>query len=78
MSITLRSSANTVQVVVADTGIGISREELSKVFEKFYQADPDNAGQVRGFGLGLFYAASSRASMAVPSTLTASRGRGVR
>ena len=56
VSITLRSAGNTVQVAVTDTGIGIPREELSKVFEKFYQADPDNAGQVRGFGLGLFYA----------------------
>jgi signal transduction histidine kinase len=26
------------------------------VFEKFYQIDPHNTGQVRGFGLGLFYA----------------------
>jgi len=56
VSITLCSTGDTVQVVVTDTGIGIPRQELSKVFEKFYQADPDNAGQVRGFGLGLFYA----------------------
>ncbi|WP_246153014.1 hybrid sensor histidine kinase/response regulator [Oryzomonas rubra] len=56
VSITLRTTGDAVHVVVADTGIGIPREELSKVFEKFYQADPDNAGQVRGFGLGLFYA----------------------
>ena len=56
VSITLRSAGNTVQVVVTDTGIGIPREEFSKVFEKFYQVDPDNSGQVRGFGLGLFYA----------------------
>jgi signal transduction histidine kinase len=56
VSITLCSTGDAVQVVVTDTGIGIPRQELSKVFEKFYQADPDNAGQVRGFGLGLFYA----------------------
>jgi hypothetical protein len=56
VSITLCSAGDTVQVVVTDTGIGIPRQELSKVFEKFYQTDPDNAGQVRGFGLGLFYA----------------------
>ncbi|KAB0672025.1 hybrid sensor histidine kinase/response regulator [Oryzomonas sagensis] len=56
VSVTLRIAGDAVHVVVADTGIGIPREELSKVFEKFYQAAPDNAGQVRGFGLGLFYA----------------------
>jgi signal transduction histidine kinase len=56
VSITLCSAGDTVQMVVTDTGIGIPRQELSKVFEKFYQTDPDNAGKVRGFGLGLFYA----------------------
>jgi hypothetical protein len=41
---------------VHDTGPGIAREELPKVFEKFYQVDPARTGQVRGFGLGLYYA----------------------
>ena len=27
-----------------------------RIFDKFYQVDPDNTGQVRGFGLGLYYA----------------------
>ena len=48
--------AESVRLMVSDTGIGIPREELPKVFEKFYQVDPDHTGQVRGFGLGLFYA----------------------
>lgn len=56
VSITLHNAEDAVRVVVADTGIGIPREDLVRVFEKFYQADPDNSGQVRGFGLGLFYA----------------------
>jgi signal transduction histidine kinase len=45
-----------VELVIRDTGTGIPREELPKVFEKFYQVDPGHTGQVRGFGLGLFYA----------------------
>jgi hypothetical protein len=45
-----------LQLRVTDTGIGIPRDELPKIFEKFYQVDPDQTGQVRGFGLGLYYA----------------------
>lgn len=41
---------------VSDNGIGIAAAELPKIFEKFYQVDPHNSGQVRGFGLGLYYA----------------------
>jgi len=49
-------TAEEIQLVVQDSGCGIPREELPKVFEKFYQVDPDHTGQVRGFGLGLYYA----------------------
>lgn len=45
-----------VTIAVGDTGPGIPVKEQAKVFEKFYQIDPDYTGQVRGFGLGLFYA----------------------
>lgn len=41
---------------MTDSGIGIPGSEIPKVFEKFYQIDPQNTGQIRGFGLGLFYA----------------------
>jgi signal transduction histidine kinase len=56
ISIKLGSYADSVFIVVSDSGIGIPESEISKVFEKFYQIDPDHTGQVRGFGLGLFYA----------------------
>jgi len=49
-------SEDKLRLVISDTGIGIPVEELPRVFEKFYQIDPTQAGQVRGFGLGLFYA----------------------
>lgn len=50
------SDEQEVQLRISDQGPGIPREEQQKVFERFYQIDPDNTGQVKGFGLGLFYA----------------------
>jgi len=49
-------SAEKLTLTIADNGPGIPPEELGKIFEKFYQIDPHHTGQVRGFGLGLFYA----------------------
>ena len=54
--ITTVAASNEVCIIVSDSGVGIPRSEFSKLFEKFYQIDPDNTGQVRGFGLGLYYA----------------------
>jgi len=54
--IALQYRDDQVHIVVSDSGVGIPQEELAKVLEKFYQIDPDNTGQVRGFGLGLYYA----------------------
>lgn len=45
-----------IRLTVADSGPGIPAEEIPKVFDKFYQVDPHHSGQVRGFGLGLYYA----------------------
>jgi len=54
--VTLRNLGESCQISIEDNGIGISREQLPKLFEKFYQVDADRTGQIRGFGLGLFYA----------------------
>ncbi len=49
-------TSKAVRLTIRDTGQGIPREEIPKIFEKFYQVDPSRTGQVRGFGLGLYYA----------------------
>ena len=54
--VTLRSLEDSCQISVEDNGIGMSKEQIPKLFEKFYQVDAQRTGQVRGFGLGLFYA----------------------
>lgn len=43
----------TLAVTVRDTGIGISREELPHVFDRFRQANPSISKQYGGTGLGL-------------------------
>jgi signal transduction histidine kinase len=56
IQLTLNNAGDDCQIVVQDEGVGIAKDQLPKVFEKFYQVDLDRTGQVRGFGLGLFYA----------------------
>lgn len=56
VGISLRQDGDRLVLTVSDTGSGIAADEIPKIFEKFYQIDPHNTGQVRGFGLGLFYA----------------------
>ncbi|QWV95603.1 response regulator [Geomonas oryzisoli] len=53
--VTLRNLEDQCEITVQDDGIGIPTEQLPKLFEKFYQVDAEHTGQVRGFGLGLFY-----------------------
>jgi len=53
LAVNLRRSNGSVKLEVVDHGIGISREEQSKIFEKFYRVCDPLVHNTKGSGLGL-------------------------
>ncbi|MGL4363415.1 MAG: ATP-binding protein [Cellulosilyticaceae bacterium] len=53
VSVEIKQSDNKAELVVNDTGIGISKDYIGRIFERFYRVDKSRTSKRGGTGLGL-------------------------
>ena len=53
VTVSTKKNENIIEILVKDQGLGISEENLERIFERFYRVDPARSRATGGTGLGL-------------------------
>ncbi|MHA7964187.1 sensor histidine kinase [Paenibacillus sp. CAU 1782] len=78
IDIELRDSGSEIEISVSDTGIGMSQEQLPRIFERFYRGDSSRTQSVPGSGLGLSIVQSALSMHGGSIRATSEPGKGSR
>ncbi|MCB0669481.1 MAG: ATP-binding protein, partial [Saprospiraceae bacterium] len=55
INVQVQLQQNLVALIITDQGVGIDKDHLPHIFDKFYRVPTGDVHNVKGFGLGLFY-----------------------
>jgi signal transduction histidine kinase/DNA-binding response OmpR family regulator len=53
VNVEVEKNKDSVEISISDTGIGIPKEQLDKIFDRFYQVDQNISSEIQGTGVGL-------------------------
>ncbi len=56
ITVAINQTQKNIEITVEDNGIGIEKTQREKIFEQFYRIPKGNIHDVKGFGIGLYYA----------------------
>ena len=74
--VSVKTDKRDVLVAVSDTGIGIAKEDLPRIFSRFWRADASRAREAGGLGVGLSLTQQNRRTASrvhSPSTLSSKK-----
>jgi two-component system phosphate regulon sensor histidine kinase PhoR len=76
IKVATRNVGNQIAITVEDNGIGMSRDQVAKIFDQFYRVPTGNLHNVKGFGLGLSYVSDIVKRMKGKVTAKSEKGKG--
>jgi two-component system phosphate regulon sensor histidine kinase PhoR len=76
ISILLASGNQNITIEISDNGIGMAKDQLSLIFEKYYRIPTGNIHEINGFGLGLFHVKNILTKMDGKIKVTSIKGKG--